>query len=296
MKCICGKSAIHYRDWEKKFYCGPCLSRHVERTFKHTIRKSELIKNSKKIAVAVSGGKDSNTTLYLMSKIKAVELIAISIDEGIAGYIKQTLQSAKKLCNRLNIEHNIISFKKEFGFSMDSIDKNYCSYCGVLRRHLLNKTAHKFGADKIAVGHNMDDEAQSILLNFIRGDMNRFQRLGVSPHVISNKKFVPRIKPLRNIREKEIVLYAMLNRIPFAHASCPYSAHNQRRSIMNFIDKIESEYPDAVIQIVRFYDNLRPMLNKSASKVKINFCQCGEPCSGKKCMACRMIEDIRNER
>ena len=88
----------------------------------------------------------------------------------------------------------------------------------MLRKNILNKAARELGADKIAIGHNLDDESQTILMNYMRGDIGRLKRM--IPGTIQ-KGMIPRIKPLRSIPEKEVALYAFLNGLPVSMDECP---------------------------------------------------------------------------
>ncbi|MBI5347348.1 MAG: TIGR00269 family protein [Candidatus Aenigmarchaeota archaeon] len=292
MKCRCGSKAVYERKTEGSFYCDDCLARQVEKRFQKTISENKLVKAGDTIAVALSGGKDSSALLYMLnnSKNPKTEIFAISIDEGIRGR-GICLEKASCLTKKLGIRHFIFSFEEELGITIDSIkDRKTCTYCGVFKRNLINKKARELGANKIAVGHNLNDEAQSILLNFLRGDCNHFQRLGADP--VKDKKFVHRIKPLRDIPEAEIVLYARIKKIPHINRRCIYSYDNQRRDILNMLDSLEKKYPGTIFQIVKFYDRIKPLVSKS-DKVSIGYCdRCGEP-GGKLCKSCQLLTELK---
>jgi len=156
----------------------------------------------------------------------------------------------------------------------------------------LNRKARELGAAKLAVGHNLDDEAQSIMMNFMRGDFSRFVRLGAFSG--TSAKFVPRIKPLRDIPEKEIAAYAILRGIEFAGEECPHSFDNVRRDMQSLINGFELKYPGTKQQIVGFYDKMRPFIPPGG---KIGECtECGEPSSGTLCKACELLCRIKGKR
>jgi uncharacterized protein (TIGR00269 family) len=299
MKCRCGRKAVYFKRADKQGYCKDCLIKSVEGSFRHTIGGHRLIKSKDTVAVGVSGGKDSMTLLYLMNKFFSHnEMFAITINEGIRGYRDESVKSIGKFSKRFGIEHHVFSFKDEFGITMDGLpkEKKPCTYCGVFRRYLLNKKSRELGANKLAVAHNLDDEAQSVILNFLRGDMSRFQRLGADPTLIEDEKFVKRIKPLRNIPEKETALYAVLNNLPFFSGECPYSYDNQRRDLQTMLNDLEFKYPGTKFQIVRFYDKIKSKIveeTKEKTKEDMNYCSCGEPTSGKTCRACQLLETVR---
>jgi uncharacterized protein (TIGR00269 family) len=292
----CRKKAVICRRYEGRALCSShfCLS--FESKVKKTIRQFKLIKPKDRICVALSGGKDSAVTLFLLNNILKeweVELFALAVDEGIRGYRDKSLIKAKGLCKKIKVDLHVISFKKEFGITLDEMIKNgrkACTLCGVLRRWLLNRMARRLGATKLATGHNLDDEIQSVLLNYLRGDLNRLLRLGPKPIVIEHPKFVPRIKPLRNIPELESGLYAMIKKLPIELAECPYTRQSPRFEIRDFLNEMEAKYPGIKFMAVRAYDSILPALQeKFANKIKLSLCKCGELTSRAMCKACELL-------
>ncbi|MEA3230110.1 MAG: TIGR00269 family protein, partial [archaeon] len=260
-----------------------------------------------RIAVAISGGKDSLTSLYFLDKImkkrKDISIYAILIDEGIEGYREHGIKNAISFCKKLGISLVIASFADEFGASLDKmvaegkkIDKavRACTYCGVFRRNLLNSTARDLGATKLVIGHNLDDEAQSIIANYIRGDILRSARLGAKALVVEDERFVARIKPLRDIPEKEVALFALLNDIPADFSECPYAQESFRWSVRDMINNLEEKYPGTKYSIVRTFDQMLPFLKKTFASGKISSCKtCGEPSNNSKCKTCILLEKLK---
>ena len=304
VKCYaCGKPAVIYRKYEGRGWCKEHFSLQLEKKVKMTIRKNRLIKPNDKICVAVSGGKDSSTLLYLMNKFFGkrpdIEICALAVDEGISGYRSESINEVKKLSKRLGVELVVVSFKKEFGMTLDQIvKKDYrpCTYCGVLRRYVLNKKSREIGATKLATGHNMDDEIQSIFINNLKGDINRLLRLGADPIIVNHPKFVHRIKPLRDVPEKEIALYALLHGINAHFGKCPYVKGGLRFEVRNFLNHVEEKYPGTKYNIVRNFDMLLPALrNYFKDGEKIRECsKCGEPTSREICKACELLKNIKD--
>ncbi|MEM5835354.1 MAG: TIGR00269 family protein [Candidatus Aenigmatarchaeota archaeon] len=308
LQCECGRKSIYFKENEGRGYCKLCLSKYVEKNFKKTIGKEKLIENNDKIAVALSGGKDSSLLLFLLKKFFRNEIYAIIVDEGIGEYREKSIEKAKELCTKLGVKYEIVSFKEELGFSMKEIFENSemrkklvpCTYCGVFRRYLLNKKAREINANKLAVGINIEDEAESILMNIIRGDIERFVKLGAYPSIIEDEKFVPRIKPLRNLSEKEIILYDKIHKIPFEKKRCPFRGNSIRFDVRKILKNLEKRYPGTKYQIVRFYDKIKPFLlekikESREKEVKMNYCKfCGEPTSREFCKACELINKIKS--
>lgn len=305
-KCSkCGKEAIYFRVNEGRHYCKKCFSENIERRVKNTISRFKLVKSGDRIAVGLSGGKDSSNTLFILKKIfdknPKIKIFAITMDEGIKGYRDKTLKGCKEFCKRLGVEHHIVSFDKSFHVTIDKIAKDaeyegMCGPCGIFRRYLLNQKAREFGANKIAVGHNLDDEAQSIIMNVIKGDLLRLARFGAIPKLKDHSKFIPRIKPLIMIPEKESALYALINGIPVYFDECPYARFNPlRMEIRDFLNKLEDKSPGIKYSIVRSAEKISPLLKGQFRSEEIGICKkCGEPTSGKICKTCETIEKYVN--
>jgi uncharacterized protein (TIGR00269 family) len=300
VKCSkCGLRAVTFIRYNGTHLCHQHFVEYVEKRVKREIRKQLPIEGEMKIAIGLSGGKDSSVALVMLQKIledrRDVEIHAISVDEGIEGYRPHSLEKAAELTEELGVQHHIIYFQDEFGTSMDAIAphsgfRTPCTFCGVLRRKCLNKKAMEIGANVIATGLNLDDTVQSIMMNFTRGDVERLARLG--PHVKVQPGLIPRIQPLRSIPEKESYLYAILEGIGFSDDTCPYSDPALRNDYRDIIDSLENRSPGSRFSILASYDAIAPLLRESYPPAKLNTCQCGEPSLGTKCKACELLDEL----
>jgi uncharacterized protein (TIGR00269 family) len=236
----------------------------------------------------------------ILGERKDLELHAVTVDEGIAGYRPESLEYAKKNCKALGIPHHILGFKDMVGTTMDEINElpiqtTPCSYCGVFRRKCLNMKAKEIGATKLATGLNLDDTAQSILMNLARGDVARLARLG--PHERVQEGLVPRIQPLRLIPEKESYLYALLNTIEFHDGECPYSERALRGKYRKIINELETDTPGTRHALLKSHDAISDALAKTFSPAQLNKCsECGEPTLNTMCKACGMVRDLQGMR
>jgi len=283
--------------------CKSCFIKYFEKKVKKTISDHNLIEKNDKIVVACSGGKDSTVLLYLIKKIfkdrKDIKITVLAIDEGIHNYRNKSLKFLKKFCKEQKVELKIYSYKKEFGKSLDEILKEYkgipCSLCGVLRRYLLNKKAKELGATKLATGHNMDDEAQSIVMNYFKNQIKLSARLGLVAGVKRDEKFIPRIKPLYFLTEKEVTSYAFLKGFIDKLNECPYNLDSYRGKIRDMLNDFESEHQGTKHAIIWSFLEILPLLKKKYKKYPqvIKHCNsCGEPCSHDLCKSCEYIENI----
>lgn len=294
MKCQrCSKNAVVYQKYSSAHLCKTHFIEDVERKIKRDIRKFRMIEKGDRIAVALSGGKDSTALLYILHKIfknrPDIELLAITIDEGIRGYREHTLSHAVKLTGELGVPHTIWSFEKGFGITLDELTKRKehaaCTLCGVLRKNLLNKAARELGADKLAIGHNLDDEAQTILMNYLRGDVDRLKRM--LPGVIQ-PGLVMRIKPLRSIPEKEVALYGFLNDLPVSTDECPYAGEALRNEVREMVNNYEVKHPGTKYSLLGGFDVIAPALRPPDTQI-VQCRLCREPSSEEVCKTCRLL-------
>jgi len=166
-----------------------------------------------------------------------------------------------------------------------------CSYCGVFRRFCLNKKTKELGVDRLVTGHNLDDMAQSVLMNFTNGDMQKLARLG--PHSRIQPGLVPRFLPLRTIPEKEVMLYALVKNIEFHNAECPYSTRALRGSFRELLDTLEENTPGTRHSILKSYESIKELLLEQYPPVTLNTCpSCGEPTSQQMCKTCLLKKRI----
>jgi len=258
-----------------------------------------MFEHDNRIAIGVSGGKDSLSLLHILAKIEEdypkSEIIAISVDEGIMDYRDEALKLARKHTSELNVEHIVVSFKELFGITIDDVIDNKlgitpCSYCGVLRRRALDKTAKKIYADRLATGHTLDDMAQTALINIFRGNLK-----GLTTFWPGGKKvewFVQRVKPLCEVPEKESTLFAFLNSIEFQSLICPYAEDSMRTGIRLFLNEMEHKHPGTLHSILK---TILRILPNQITPENANLCKnCGEPSTNKLCRVCELIKNITN--
>jgi uncharacterized protein (TIGR00269 family) len=301
VQCLkCKKPAITFIRYSGAHLCKRHFIEFVERRVKKDMKKQGKTTDDATIGIALSGGKDSTVALHLIheifSKRPNLTFYAITVDEGIDGYRDNSLPVAQRNCKKLGIEHHVISFEDAIGKTMDEIaslhdELGECSYCGVFRRFCLNTKTKELGVNKLATGHNLDDMAQSILMNFTNGDMQKLARLG--PHTRIQPGLVPRFLPLRTIPEKEIMLYAIVKNIEFHNAECPYSMRALRGSYREIINTLEDSTPGTRHSILNSYESIKELLLEQYPAIKLSTCPtCGEPTSQRTCKTCLLKKRI----
>lgn len=159
----------------------------------------------------------------------------------------------------------------------------------------MNRVAKRISADKVATGHNLDDELQSIVMNMFDNDIKRFLRCGPLAGVRRIAGFTQRIKPLAEIFESEIRLYDKLAGIEYLALSCPYHGGAKRNAYRAMLNDLELKYPGTKYSLWRFYLKIKPMLlNTFPESIALNKCKrCNEPTSSELCDTCRKLELIK---
>jgi uncharacterized protein (TIGR00269 family) len=300
------REAFFYRPYSGEKLCKKCFVESIEAKVRASIAKYGMFNFNDRIAVAVSGGKDSLSLLHVLAKMERfrpkASLVAVTVDEGIKGYRDEAMKIAEAYCKKLKVAHHVVSFKALYGFTLDEIiarirqksekELTACAYCGVLRRRALNVAAREVDATKIATAHTLDDEVQTILLNIFHGDVPRLAKeKPVTDDV--HKRFVQKVKPFCEIPEKESALYAYVKKIQFQDTPCPYASEALRNDIRAMLNRIEEKHAGTKFTIFNSIERMRPALDKIAKSNNFEECvECGEPASQGLCKVCQMLKQV----
>ena len=260
----------------------------IKKTLKHI-----GISKKKKILVALSGGKDSSVVAHVLKKL-GYNIEGFHIDLGMGSYSERCLEAVKNLCDVLKIKFYIYDIKKEMGSSMCYLRsaiqskkslKN-CAICGVIKKWIMNKEARRLNVEIIATGHNLDDEAQTFLMNVLKGSPELSLNSGEISKNIRDKKFIPRIKPLFYISEEDVREYSKKEKLPVVYEKCPCALDSYRIQVRKFVDGLSNGEKMNIIK------NMDKMLGKiQGTKDKISYCElCGEPSRNKICKKCELMK------
>ncbi len=303
--CKSGK-VFFFRKYSGERLCKKCFATSIEAKVRNTITRYQMLRFNDHLAVAVSGGKDSLSLLYILAKIRKyrpkTSLTAVTVDEGIKGYRDEALEIAAKTCKKLEIPLHIVSFKELYDLSLDEIihksrekgstELTACAYCGVLRRRAINTGARQVKADKIATAHTLDDETQTFLMNIMRGDVTRLaKQTPVSKEI--QPLFVQKIKPFCEIPERESALYAYIKKLDFQDTPCPYASEALRNDIRGMLNRVDEKHAGTKFAIFRAMEKLAPALEETTKKDDFKICYgCGEPSTLSLCKTCEMLRHI----
>jgi cytoplasmic tRNA 2-thiolation protein 1 len=287
------------RPYSGEILCKNCYISSIEDKTRKTINKYSMLQHGDRVAVAVSGGKDSLSLLYVLKNIlKASHRttpIAITVDEGIKDYRDESLEIVNRFCVNLGVENKIVSYKELFRHDMDSAilerpsnKVSSCSICGTFRRRAIDIAAEEVGASVVATGHNLDDQIQTFMINIMSGDV---MRIGwTSPQSVGRKFHTRKIKPFCEIYEQEIVFYALLRDIPFQTEHCPYMNESIRTQIREFINTLERERPGIKYNFYNSVSKISNYLNAFPHNFDSKKCAtCGKLATSEICSVCKTL-------
>ena len=266
-----------------------------------------MVNYNDRVAVAVSGGKDSLSLLYIMKKIfdtrhAARDLIAITIDEGIDGYRNESLKIVEAFCTNLAVPTKILTYKEIFGITMDdamilrSAEKmTSCSFCGTFRRRAMDLAAESVGANVLATAHNLDDHVQSFMINILAGDIDRIGWTYPEPVQYGSTK-LKKIKPFVEIYEQEIVFYALQRQIPFQSEECPYMHESIRSELRQILNRFEKEHPGVKYNMYNSISKISKVLKSTTETPKASVCSvCKRECTSDICAVCKTVKSLLTE-
>lgn len=296
---ICGTKAVLKRPRTGKLLCRECFFTSFENDVHETIVQNNLFKRGDRVACGASGGKDSTVLAHVMTLLNkkydyGLELLLLSIDEGISGYRDDSLETVKRNCIQYGLDLTILSYKDLYGWSMDDIvakvgRKSNCTFCGVFRRQALDRGAIKIKANKIATGHNADDVAETVLMNMLRGDLPRLSRC--TSIVTGDGGPLPRCKPLMWALEKEIVMYAYFKKLDYFSTECLYSPNAYRGFARDYVKDLECIRPESILDIIRAAMDM--VVSEGENSQVLSKCvKCGYMTSGKECKACILLNGL----
>ncbi|KAG7286592.1 hypothetical protein NEMBOFW57_008903 [Staphylotrichum longicolle] len=239
--------------------CKACFIAVFEDEVHHTITSSRLFSPGEKVAIGASGGKDSTVLASVLKTLNerhnyGLELVLLSIDEGIKGYRDDSLETVKRNAVQYEMPLKVVGYDELYGGEDQVVEtigkKGNCTYCGVFRRQALDRGAKMLGIKHVVTGHNADDVAETVLMNLLRGDLARLSR---STSIVTgdSRSEVKRSKPLKYSYEKEIVLYAHHKKLDYFSTECIYSPEAFRGSARGLIKQLERVRPTAILDIVR---------------------------------------------
>ena len=200
-----------------------------------------MIQNGDRIAVGVSGGKDSLALVYCLELYKRFskkdyEIYAVTVDTGLRPF---DLSGVREFMSRLGVHYEVIETNAgEVVFSLRQ-EKNPCALCAKMRRGALNELATEHGCNKLALGHHRDDAIETLLMSlFFEGRLHTFH-----PVTCLSRSGITVIRPMIYVPEKDIIHEARVQRLPIVKSPCPANGHTARQDMKDLLTELTKRYP-----------------------------------------------------
>lgn len=214
------------------------------------MEKYNMIEDGDVVAVGVSGGKDSLALLYALAEMrrfypKRFEVKAITADMKFFGE-KTDFSEIRALCDRLGVEYVIRETELYHIIFETRKEKNPCSLCSRMRRGILHDMTKEEGCTKLALGHHMDDAAETFMMNLLSGGTIESFR----PVTYLSRKDLTMIRPMIYATEKEVLSASRKMNLPTVESPCPMDKTSNRNDMKELLKSLEKDYPAVKEKII----------------------------------------------
>jgi uncharacterized protein (TIGR00269 family) len=297
VKCRkCGATAtIELRRHNAAFCVGDFLD-FFRNQVREAIRRYRMLAPGERVLVAVSGGKDS-LALWDVLIDEGYQTTGLYLDLGIFDYSRESKARCETFAAHRDVPLIVSAVAEEIGAPVPVI-KNVtrrppCSGCGLSKRYLMNRVALEHGFPVVATGHNLDDEAATLLGSVMHWQTDALSRQ--SPALpSSHPKLVRRVKPLYRLSERETAAFAFLRRIDYIVDECPFAQGATSIAHKEILGRMEDASPGAKHNfLLGFLDRARPVFERAAG-AQLNECaRCGQVTTGAVCAFCKLADQIK---
>ena len=291
-----GTASIELRRHHSAF-CKLHYLEFFDRQVERAIRRHKMFSPGDRILVGVSGGKDS-LTLWDFLLRHEYDCTGLHIHLGIGDYSGNSHHRTAAFAEERGAPLITVDLAQEYGMGVpelsDALRRVPCSGCGLSKRYILNKEAFDRGFDVVAMGHNLDDEAATLMGNVLHWEVGSLARQ--QPALPSTRDtLIKRVKPLYTMTEREVAANAILRGIDYVEEECPNSVGARSIVYKNALDDIEAKSPGTKHGFVStFLDRIRPVMETSQEDFDLRECTvCGQATTGEVCAFCRMWQQAR---
>jgi uncharacterized protein (TIGR00269 family) len=262
------------------------------------IPRSRMLARDDRVLVAVSGGKDSLALWDVLLDI-GHDATGLYLGLGIGGYSDRSHEAARALADARGARLISVDLRREHGYDIQTAgargSRSTCAVCGLSKRYVFNRAALEGGFDVVATGHNLDDEAATLLGDTLRWKTDAIARQ--SPVLPSRDGVVKKVKPLYGLSELETAAYAFLRGIDYVVEECPLVAGNTQLRYKEAMNAIEQTSPGTKAEFFLGYLERGMPLFRSEDRADLRPCEeCGQPTTGRFCAFCRARAQVLGER
>ena len=297
MKCRkCRGPAVLELRRHNAAFCAPDFLEFFRNQVREAVRKHRMFERDEPVLVAVSGGKDS-LSLWDVLIDEGYRTTGLYLDLGIFDYSLESKAKCEAFAARRGAPLLVVSVAETVGAPVPRIKdvtrRPPCSGCGLSKRYLMNRAALEHGMPVVATGHNLDDEAATLLGSVLHWQTDALARQ--SPALPStHAKLVRRVKPLYRLSERETAAYAFLRRIDYIVEECPFAAGATSIAHKEILNRMETASPGAKHNFLFGYLDKARAAFERAEPVALNECaRCGQVTTGTVCAFCKLAEQVK---
>jgi len=262
------------------------------------IRRHQMMAPVDRILLAVSGGKDSLALWDVLLDLD-YDVTGLYLGLGIEDYSDRSHEVARAFAEERRARLLTVDLPRDYGYDIPTAgrrgSRSTCAVCGLSKRYVFNRAALEGGFDVVATGHNLDDEAATLLGNTLRWQTDAIARQ--SPVLPARDGMVKKVKPLHRVSELETAAFAFLRGIDYVVEECPLVAGNTQLRYKEAMNTIEQTSPGTKAQFFLGYLERGMPLFRSEDRAALQACEsCGQPTTGRFCAFCRARAQILGER
>ena len=299
MRCVsCRAPAVIEVRRHHSAFCSDCFVRSVHHQVERAIRHFDMLRADDRVLVAVSGGKDSLALWDVLLDL-GYDATGLYLGLGIGEYSDRSAEVARAFARSRAARLVEVDLADEYGYDVPTAgrrgSRSTCAVCGLSKRYVFNRVALEGGYDVVATGHNLDDEAATLLGNTLRWKTDYIARQ--SPALPAQDGRVKKVKPLYRLGELETAGYAFLRGIDYVVEECPLVAGNTQLRHKEAMNAIERSSPGTKAQFFLGYLDRGAELFVAEDDAVLQACErCGQPTTGRFCAFCRARAQILGER
>src|SRR3982074_1839216 len=282
-------------------YCAGCYPDWFRQQVQDRIDHERMLRRDEPVLVAISGGKDSLALWHALLRL-GYRADGMYIRLGIGDYSRRSQEKSEAFADRHGLRLHQVDLKDAQGFTvpdlLDTRSGKPCAACGTVKRYHFNKVAADLGYPVVATGHNLDDEAATLLGNVVHWNTDYLGRQGpVLPS--THPALVRKVKPLYRLGERETAAYSIIERIDYILEECPMAKGAKSLAYKDMLNALEEDQPGAKYQfLVGFMKQGRqslPGVGFDQARDLRECSRCGQPTTGDLCAHCKMADRGRKK-
>ncbi len=300
MKCRkCGGRAVLELRRHNTAFCGPDYLAFFRHHVLETIRRWRMLRHEEPVLVAVSGGKDS-LALWDVLHDAGYRTTGLYIDLGILDYSRASRARCEQFAAARGLPLRVVRVADETGASIPGVKaatrRPACSACGLSKRYLMNRAALEGGFPVVATGHNLDDEAATLLGSTLRWEESALARQAPVLEA-THPKLARRVKPLFRTSERETAAYAFLRGIDYIVEECPFARGATSLTHKELLNRLEDASPGSKAMFVQgFLDRAQPLFRTREAVALVECVRCGQATTGEVCAFCKLRDQVKRAR